>query len=55
MKQRNLLSENDNARSRKDYNTPLQRVMQIPKEDAIRTSEPSGTPIEWDSDWENYL
>ena len=55
MKQRNLLSETDNENCRKDYQSPLCQVMQTSCNDVVRTSEPSGTPIEWDTTWGEFL
>ena len=55
MKQRNLLSETDNENCRKDYQSPLCQVMQMSCNDVVRTSVPSGTPIEWDNTWDMFL
>lgn len=55
MKQRNLLSQNDNELLRKDYQKPLCDVMQMPVSDAVRTSDPCGTPFQWDGGWEEFL
>ena len=55
MKQRNLLSETDNENCRKDYQSPLCQVMQTSCNDVVRTSEPSGTPIEWYTNWGTFL